>query len=149
MDTPPLEPGEPIAATILTGFLGSGKTTLLNALLTHKHGLRLAVVVNEFGAVGIDGALIEGGERFVELDNGCLCCSLNADLDKTLRELQARGGFDHLVIETTGMADPLPVAWAFAKPGLAPYFRVDAIVTVVMPAACDVPLTKRVKFATN
>ena len=122
---------EPIPATVLSGFLGSGKTTLLNTLLRARHGLRVAVIINEFGAVGIDGALVAGGEQFVELDNGCLCCALNEDLDKTLRLLLERGGFEHLIIETTGLADPLPVAWAFTRPGLSQRYRVDAIVTVV------------------
>lgn len=125
----------PIPATIVSGFLGSGKTTLLNWLLNAPHGRRVAVVVNEFGAVGVDGALVSGGEQFVQLDNGCLCCALNEDLDKTLRDLLARGGFDHLVLETTGLADPLPVAWTFNRPGLSHAYRVDAIVTVVDAAA--------------
>lgn len=121
----------PIPATVISGFLGSGKTTLLNWLLHAPHGRRVAVVVNEFGAVGVDGALVTGGEQFVQLDNGCLCCALNEDLDKTLRHLYDRGGFDHLVLETTGIADPLPVAWTFNRPGLSQAYRVDAIVTVV------------------
>jgi G3E family GTPase len=130
-------PDRPIAATILSGFLGSGKTTLLNWLLSAPHGRRIAVVVNEFGAVGIDGSLVAGGEQFVQLDNGCLCCALNEDLDATLRGLMERGGFDHVVVETTGLADPLPVAWAFTRPGLSRYFRVDAIVTVVDAGALE------------
>ncbi len=120
-----------VPATVLTGFLGSGKTTLLNHLLHGEHDLRLAVVVNELGAVGIDGKIVQGGEAFVELDNGCLCCVLNAELDTTLRQLAQRGGFDHLVIETTGVADPLPIGWMFSRPGLSELFRLDAIVTVV------------------
>lgn len=121
----------PIPAMVLSGFLGSGKTTLLNGLLRAPHGLKVAVIVNEFGAVGVDGALVAGEAQFVELDNGCLCCALNEDLDKTLRALVQRGGFDCVVVETTGLADPLPVAWSFTKPGLSHAFRVDAIVTVV------------------
>lgn len=120
-----------VPATIVTGFLGSGKTTLLNRLLRSNTGLRLAVIVNEFGAVGVDGSLLPGGEMFVELDNGCLCCALNQDLEQLLRQLMARGGFDHLVIETTGLADPLSVAWTFERQGLHQRYRVDAIVTVV------------------
>ncbi|HET6346524.1 MAG TPA: GTP-binding protein [Myxococcota bacterium] len=130
-------PDQPIAATILSGFLGSGKTTLLNWLLCAPHGRRIAVVVNEFGAVGIDGSLVAGGEQFVQLDNGCLCCALNEDLDATLRGLMERGGFDHVVVETTGLADPLPVAWAFTRPGLSCHFRVDSIATVVDAGALD------------
>ncbi len=120
-----------VAVTIIAGFLGSGKTTLLNRLLRSDAGLRLAVIVNEFGAIGIDGSLVQGGEMFVELDNGCLCCALNQDLEQLLRKLMARGGFDHLVIETTGLADPLSVAWTFERQGLHEHYRVDAIVTVV------------------
>jgi G3E family GTPase len=122
---------EQIPVTVLSGFLGSGKTTLLNKLLKAEHGLKLAVIVNEFGSVGIDSALVQGGEQFVALDNGCLCCVLNETLDKTVRELAERGGFDHLVIETTGLADPMPVGWTFTRPGLSQHYRVDALVTVV------------------
>jgi G3E family GTPase len=120
-----------VAVTILSGFLGSGKTTILNALLSQNHGMKVAVIVNEFGEIGVDGQWIQGAEKFVELDNGCLCCALNEDLEKTVRELKERGGFDHLVLETTGVADPLPVAWTFTRPGLSEYYRMDAIVTVI------------------
>ncbi len=120
-----------IPATVITGFLGSGKTTLLNRLLRSNLGIRLAVIVNEFGSVGVDGSLLPGGEMFVELDSGCLCCALNQDLEQLLRRLMERGGFDHLVIETTGLADPLSVAWTFERQGLHDGYRVDAIVTVV------------------
>lgn len=121
----------PIPVTVLSGFLGSGKTTLLNWLLRAEHGLRIAVIVNELGAVGIDGALVPQGERFVTLDNGCLCCALNEDLEATLTELVAQPGVDHVVIETTGLADPLPVAWTCTRPALSQRLRVDAVVTVV------------------
>lgn len=124
-------PDVPIPVTVLCGFLGSGKTTLLNALLRHPQAERIAVIVNEFGSIGVDGALIEGGAQFVELDNGCLCCALNEDLETSIRALLARGGFDRIVIETTGVADPLPVAWTFSRPGISQKTRVDAIVTVV------------------
>lgn len=128
-----------VPVTILTGFLGSGKTTRLNELLRAPHGLRLAVVVNEFGDVGVDATRIAGPNEFVELDGGCLCCQVNADLEATLRRLRDRGGFDHLLVETTGLADPLPVAWTFGRGGLVESFRVDAIATVV-----DVPNLSRV-----
>jgi len=132
MTSQPLEPTrERVPVTLLTGFLGSGKTTLLNQLLRRQHGLKVAVIVNELGEVGIDGKVVKGGESFVELDNGCLCCALNADLDRVLRELWARSGFDHLVIETTGLADPLPIGWICSRPGLSSSYRLDAIVTVV------------------
>ncbi len=121
---------EPIPATVVSGFLGSGKTTLLNRLLTAPHGRRIAVIVNEFGEVGIDGSLVAGGERFVELDNGCLCCVLNADLVALLGELGQRDDIDQLVVETTGIADPLPVGWAFSRPQLKGRFRLDCLVTV-------------------
>ncbi len=134
-----------VPVTIITGFLGSGKTTLLNRLLRAPTQFRLAVVVNEFGAVGVDGALVAGGELFVELDNGCLCCALNQDLETLLHQLLQRGGFDHLVIETTGLADPLGVAWTFERPGLAHRFRVDAIVTVVDAANLTVALEQAIE----
>jgi G3E family GTPase len=121
----------PVGVTIVGGFLGSGKTTLLNHLLTQDHGLKVAVIVNEFGSVGIDGTALAGPQEFVSLDNGCLCCALNADLERTARALMSRGGFSHVVVETTGVADPLPVAWAFAREGMARFYRLDAIVTVV------------------
>ncbi|HBB40124.1 MAG: cobalamin biosynthesis protein CobW [Nitrospirae bacterium CG18_big_fil_WC_8_21_14_2_50_70_55] len=120
----------PIPATVVSGFLGSGKTTLLNRLLAEPHGRRIAVIVNEFGEVGIDGSLVAGGERFVALDNGCLCCVLNADLVELLAELGRRADIDQLVVETTGIADPLPVGWAFSRPQLAGRFRLDCLVTV-------------------
>ncbi len=128
---------ERVPVTILTGFLGSGKTTLLNALLHAPHGLRVAVIVNELGEVGIDGKVLSGGETFVELDNGCLCCALNADLDRVMRDLKDRGGFQHVVLETTGLADPLPIGWIFSRPGLSDFYRLDAIVTVADAAHLD------------
>ena len=128
-----------VPVTILSGFLGSGKTTRLNELLRAPHGRRLAVIVNEFGDVGVDGSRLSGPSEFVELDGGCLCCQLNADLEATLQRLRDRGGFEHLLVETTGLADPLPVAWTFGRSGLADAFRLDAIVTLV-----DVPNLERI-----
>src|SRR5262245_27909172 len=83
------------------------------------------------GEVGIDAARLAGAEEFVELDGGCICCALNADLETTLARLRERGGFDHLVVETTGVADPLPVAWTFERAGLRDGYRVDAVATIV------------------
>ena len=120
-----------IPVTLVGGFLGSGKTTRINALLHAPHGRRIAVVLNEIGAIGVDAARLAGAEEFVELDGGCICCALNADLEATLARLRARGGFDHLVVETTGVADPLPVAWTFERAGLRDGYRVDAVATIV------------------
>lgn len=120
-----------IPFTIVTGFLGSGKTTLINRLLSEDHGVRFAVIVNEFGEIGLDAALLTGTQDFVEMNNGCLCCALNEDLVKLLHRLRVRGGFDAVVLETTGIADPLPIAWAFLKDEMAGAFRFAGIVTVV------------------
>lgn len=126
-----MPPPDRLPVTIVGGFLGSGKTTRINALLREPRGRRIAVVLNELGAVGVDARRLAAAEEFVELDDGCICCALNADLEATLGRLRARGRFDHLVIETTGIADPLPVAWTFERAGLREGYRVDAIVTVV------------------
>ena len=120
-----------ISSTIISGFLGSGKTTLLNWILRADHGIKVAVIVNEFGQVGIDGSRLRGASQFVELDNGCLCCAINDDLQKTLLQLQEDATFEHLVIETTGIADPLPVAWTLTKPGISEYYAIETILTVV------------------
>jgi G3E family GTPase len=134
-----------IPVTIVGGFLGSGKTTRVNALLREPRGRRIAVVLNEVGEVGIDGARLAAAEEFVELDGGCICCALNADLEATLGRLRARGGFDHLVVETTGIADPLPVAWTFERPGLREGYRVDAVATIVARSTWDACWPRRRK----
>ena len=121
----------PVPVTILGGFLGSGKTSLLNRALRNPGGRRIAVVVNELGEIGLDGALVEGGESFVELDNGCLCCALNEDLVTTLGEIGEVEGLDHVMIETTGIADPLPIGHAVTRAELGARFRLDALVTAV------------------
>jgi G3E family GTPase len=118
--------------TVLTGFLGSGKTTLLNRVLAGEHGRRVAVIVNELGEIGLDARLIEGAEDgFLELDNGCLCCSLSEDLVYTLAELADRGGCEHIVIETTGIADPRPIALTLRRPELGGRFTLDSVVTTI------------------
>jgi G3E family GTPase len=125
-----------IPVTILTGFLGAGKTTLLNHILTQKHGHRIAVIENEFGEINIDSDLIVAAdEEIFELTNGCICCvgSARADLLRILQELmQRREKFDHILVETSGMADPTPVAATFfVDTEVARQVRLDAIVTLV------------------
>ena len=121
-----------IPVTVVTGYLGAGKTSLVNHLL-QSSGRRLAVIVNEFGDISIDGALIESGdEELIELNSGCICCVVRGDLIRTLRDLLWRGGFDGIVIETTGLANPAPVIQTFyADQQLAAQCRLDAVVTVV------------------
>jgi G3E family GTPase len=116
---------------LLTGFLGAGKTTLLNALLrTTKR--KLGVVVNEFGEVGIDGALLPADARQVELPGGCVCCVLGEDLDRTLIDLvDSNPSLDGIVLETTGVAEPLPIAWALERDEVAKRVRLAAVVTLV------------------
>lgn len=129
LDAPKL--GLPV--TIITGFLGSGKTTLLNHILTNQQGVKTAVLVNEFGEIGIDNELIVStGEDMVELSNGCICCTINSDLmDAVYRVLERPEKIDYLVVETTGLADPLPVALTFLGSELRDLTRLDSIVTVV------------------
>jgi G3E family GTPase len=124
---------KPIPATILTGFLGAGKTTLLNYILKQQNTYKFGIIVNEVGAIGIDGQLVENAaEEMVELNNGCVCCTVRKDLVKGVQRLLARGGFDYLLIETTGIADPGPVAQTFLNiPQLTKYVRLDSIITVV------------------
>ena len=124
---------KPIPVTILTGFLGAGKTTLLNYILRQQHGYKFAVIVNEIGKIGIDGALIEKTEDdILELSNGCVCCTVRKDLVKGVQNLVKKGGFDYLLIETTGIADPGPVAQTFLNiPQLQQLVRLDSIITVV------------------
>jgi G3E family GTPase len=104
-----------IPVTVLTGYLGAGKTTLLNRILTEAHGKRYAVIVNEFGEVGIDNDLVVGADEEVfEMNNGCVCCTVRGDLIRVLQGLMKRkGGFDAIIVETTGLADPGPVAQTF------------------------------------
>ena len=123
-----------IPVTVLTGYLGSGKTTLLNHILTAQHGRRIAVIENEFGEINIDHALvIRAEEEIFEMSNGCICCTVRGDLLRILGNLQKRRDrFDHILIETTGMADPGPVAQTFfTDPDTRDQYRLDGIVTVV------------------
>jgi len=125
--------------TILTGFLGSGKTTLLNRILREQHGHRIAVIENEFGEAGIDNDLLvrDEGEQIVEMNNGCICCTVRGDLIRILGELHAKKQagalhFDRVIIETTGLADPAPVAQTFfVDENIGQQYLLDAVVTMV------------------
>jgi G3E family GTPase len=122
-----------LPVTIATGFLGSGKTTLVNHILANQQGVRTAVIVNDLADVNIDADLIVlEDDGLVELANGCICCSLNTDfIDAVFRIMSRRGDLDYLVVETTGVADPLPVALTFLRTELRDRVRLDSIVTVV------------------
>lgn len=146
-----------IPATIVTGFLGSGKTTLLRHILENASGRRIAVIVNEFGELGIDGDILRGcrigcedeageqGGKLYELANGCLCCTVQEEFYPVMRELiERRGEIDHLLIETSGLALPKPLVQAFNWPEIKNACTVDAVITVV-----DVPATAAGQFAAN
>jgi len=127
-----------VPVTILTGFLGAGKTTLLNRILKEDHGKRIAVIENEFGEVGIDSEIIEQSEeQIVEMNNGCICCTVRGDLIRILGSLKDKRSsgalkFDRVIIETTGMADPGPVAQTFfTDEDIGAYYLLDSILTVV------------------
>ena len=128
-----------VPVTILTGFLGAGKTTLLNRILKEPHGHRIAVIENEFGEEGIDNDLLlqEREEQIVEMNNGCICCTVRGDLIRILNDLRTRREsgalkFDRVMIETTGLADPGPVAQTFfLDDEIADYYLLDAVITVV------------------
>jgi G3E family GTPase len=126
-----------LPVTIVTGFLGSGKTTLVNHMLTNRAGLRIAVMVNEFGVIGIDNELILAtGDGMLELSNGCICCSISDDLVDAVARLLARGErLDHLIVETTGLADPLPIALTFLRPAFRDRLRLDSIIATADAAS--------------
>jgi len=134
-----MKPQEVVPVTILTGFLGSGKTTLLNRILIEQHGHRIAVIQNEFGEAGIDAELLvqDAGEQIIEMNNGCICCTVRGDMVRILGELQEKReakqlDFERIIIETTGMADPGPVAQTFfMAEDIGDYYLLDSIVTLV------------------
>jgi len=122
-----------IPVTVLTGYLGAGKTTLLNRILSEPHGKRYAVIVNEFGEIGIDNDLVVGADEEVfEMNNGCICCTVRGDLIRIIEGLlRRRGKFDAIIVETTGLADPAPVAQTFfVDEEVQENARLDAVVTV-------------------
>jgi G3E family GTPase len=132
-----------LPVTIITGFLGSGKTTLLNHILTNQQGLKTAVLVNEFGEIGIDNDLIvatSADNTMVELSNGCVCCTMNEDMVNEVYKIINRPDIDYLVVETTGLADPVPLALTFLGTELRDMTRLDSIITLIDSANFSIDL---------
>ena len=128
-----VEQQRPLPVTLLTGFLGAGKTTLVNHILSGSHGRKIGVIVNEFGELGIDAALITGASgSVIELANGCICCATQGDLCRSLCDIAAAGGqLEALLIETSGLADPEPVIAELQFGRVAAAFRLDGVITVI------------------
>ena len=126
---------EKTPVVIVTGFLGSGKTTLVNRILTEQHNRRFAVIENEFGEINVDNDLLsqkmQTAETIVSLDNGCVCCTVRTDLVQALVDLSEMDPFDAIIVETTGLADPAPVAFSFNNPQVNSRFRIDSILCMV------------------
>lgn len=124
--------GNHVSATVIVGFLGAGKTTFLNTILEREHGKRIAVIVNDFSAVNIDARLVRHTtDRLIEMSNGCICCTLRDDLLEELQRLAEMSDIDHVVIESTGIGEPLPIAQVFHMDDMTDLFRLEEIITVI------------------